>query len=97
MVGAPCAPDPIRQYGGEDVPVQPEDRDRQAHGKLVGLGPGGVYMGVYEDLAAAKANGIVLTLKSLSQKDLKSMFVHEHIPDSMIADLYGVPKSRILA
>lgn len=52
-------------------------------------------MGVYEDLATAKANGNVLTLKDLSLEDLRSMFVDEHILDSMIAELYDVPKSRI--
>lgn len=52
-------------------------------------------MGVYEDLAATKDKGIGLSLANLSPKDLGTMFVDEHIPDSMIGDLYGVPKSRI--
>jgi hypothetical protein len=52
-------------------------------------------MGVYESLVQAKANGALLDLKKLSPSDLRTMFVEERISDSLIADLFGVSRSRV--
>lgn len=53
-------------------------------------------MGVYEELIAMKAKGENLKLEVLSPRDLKTMFIDQEITDSMIADLYGVKKSKIV-
>ncbi len=52
-------------------------------------------MSVYEKLKQQKESGQILSIENLSLDNLKTMALREHIPDSLIADLFNVKKSKI--
>lgn len=52
-------------------------------------------MGLYEELEARKKSGEVLSFEALSDAELEQLWWDENCSDRMIADLFGVPKSRV--
>lgn len=49
----------------------------------------------YEKLLEEKGNGTLFPFDEITREQLTELWVREHLPDSMIADLFGVPKSRV--
>ncbi len=52
-------------------------------------------MGLYEDMLAAKAEGRLKPFEEITEEELKQVWWDEKVSDQAIAELFGVPKSRI--
>lgn len=52
-------------------------------------------MGLYEELKARKESGEILGFEALSDAELERLWWDENRSDSMIAELFDVPKSRV--
>ncbi|MCR8845307.1 hypothetical protein NQ117_16605 [Paenibacillus sp. SC116] len=52
-------------------------------------------MGIFEEFEARKIAGEKLSLDDLVEEDLRTMFIEEHVSDSMLSQLFNVKKSKI--
>lgn len=50
---------------------------------------------LYDKLKNDKMNGVILDFSQLSEEVIEQLWEVEHIPDSLIADLYSVRKSQV--
>ncbi len=49
----------------------------------------------YQELEEMKKNGIVLNWEEISKEQLEKLFIEGHVPNGLIADLYGVSKDQV--
>lgn len=49
----------------------------------------------YQELEEKKKSGVHLNWDDITKEQLEKLFIEENIPNSLIADLYGVSKDRV--